>query len=509
MKKVYLIVISCLFGVGMQAQLLPESGGIAAFGLGVVGEAEEVPVIMTEDIWPAPLMETDRSVVWVHGLGGKGDLSATDETNSWITASSESELNYKLQSRRPDYSDVALSYAALQLRTQMEDADLTEDAFIIAHSQGGIVTRELDKMIDELGFPRTFNGVVTFGTPHQGALILNNRDDLYTMIGSMCERLGDGPWKDKFSDGLFFSALSLFTGIDNRLDETCDLLVEQVLPFMFDLDAYYAGITDGYYVGSPELEVLNSYTPDIPYVAFWGEETEPVMYNTLVHLLPGREPNSEFYGPFGANDDSYLCEQFNSLKNDYYANYEAHMEKRRELLPMLGDGLGWFAELFGDLIVEEGDYYTHKEIALAWYSGYSWLQYSNDNWKVIIGGLEYVYDTTAHCLCVGIFDDYELIYDYEDIDALGYSSCSEVEFYYEPYSDCEDVMNLTLIDIISHINDGIVTKESASNTPGLTYSKKMIGSNHFSMRNDSNTQDRLQELFEGDMGDFFIIDDRD
>ena len=110
---------------------------------------------------------------------------------------------------------------------------------------------------------------------------------------------------------------------------------------------------------------------------------------------------------------------------------------------------------------------------------------------------------------MGIFDDYELIYDYEDIDALGYSSCAEVEFYYEPYSDCEDVVNLALIDIISYVNDGIVTRESASSAPGLTYSKKMIGSNHFSMRNDLNTHDRLQELFAGDMGDYFVIDDRD
>ena len=520
MNKIYLSILMGIVTMSTQAQLLPEAGDISAFGLGAVGEAEEMPVIMTEDIWPAPMLETDRSVVWVHGLGGKGDLSATDETNSWITASSESELNYKLQSRRPDYSDVDLSYAALQLRTQMEDADLTEDAYIIAHSQGGIVSRELDKMIDELGFSRTFNGVVTFGTPHQGALILNNRDDLYGMIGSMCERLGDGPWKDKFSDGPFFTALSLFTGIDNRMDNVCDLLVERVVPFVFDLDTYYAGITDGYYVGSPELAELNSYTPDIPYVAFWGEETEPVMYNTLVHLLPGREPNSELYGPFGANNDSYLCEQFNSLKNDYYANYEAHMEKKREILPMLGDGVGVLLESLlgvvdavGDILWDvydiEADYYTHGELAAAWYNGYSWLQYSNDNWKVIIGGLEYVYDTTAHCLCVGIFDDYELIYDYEDIDALGYSSCAEVEFYYEPYSDCEDVVNLALIDIISYVNDGIVTRESASSAPGLTYSKKMIGSNHFSMRNDLNTHDRLQELFAGDMGDYFVIDDRD
>ena len=54
---------------------------------------------------------------------------------------------------------------------------------------------------------------------------------------------------------------------------------------MFNLDAYYAGVTDGYYVGSPELDELNAYTPDIPYVTFWGEETEPVSWNTMVHML--------------------------------------------------------------------------------------------------------------------------------------------------------------------------------------------------------------------------------
>jgi hypothetical protein len=98
-----------------------------------------------------------------------------------------------------------------------------------------------------------------------------------------------------------------------------------------------------------------------------------------------------------------------------------------------------------------------------------------------------------------------MVYEYDYIEDWGFTSCTEYAFYYEPFSDCDDVVNLTQIDIISYVNDGIVTKESASNVPGLTYSRKMLGSNHFSMRNDLQTKFRLDELYEGDLGGFFTI----
>jgi len=501
MKSLYITIILYISPVILHAQILgPGDLDVMGIGLGASEMAEEIPVNDVDDIWYVPTLTEDRSVVWVHGLGGHGDFTATDETNSWITASSESELNYQLQSRRPDYTDVALDYAAVQLRTILEDYELTDDAYVIAHSQGGIVSRELDKLIDENTWDRTFQGVVTFGTPHQGAMILNNRDELQEMIGGMCSALGEGPWLDTFSDGTFFVLLSLLSGIDNASDEVCDLLVEKLLPFVFDLDAYYAGITEGYYVGSEELEELNSYTPDIPYVAFWGEESDPVMWNTLVHVMPGREPNSEIYGPFGANNDDYLTNQVNELCTYYYTNYELHDELKNTLK-------GMFLEFFDFIIPDyvfgwSPDIYTHDELSKAWHKGYDWLNNANYNWEVLIGAREYVYTEVESCLCIDYYDGIEQWYTEADLEDI---TCSEIEAYWEPTSLCDEVISIELVDIIHKINDGIVLKESAENVPNRVGGKRMINSNHFSMRNDFETQTRLDELFEGEFGEYFSI----
>lgn len=498
MRKIYSVIVAFLCVGVLHAQILsPDGGDVIGIGLGTMTAAEAIPVDEVIDTWEPPVLTGDRSVVWVHGLGGHGDYTATDATNSWITASSESELNYQLQSRRPDYSDTDLDYAALQLRTIMEDYTLSVDPYIIAHSQGGIVSRQMDKLIEENGWERTVQGVVTFGTPHQGAMILNNRDDLQQLLLSMCNAMIQGPALEWISESTFLSLLNMFIGVDDEFDEACSLLVEDFLPFVFDLDAYYAGVTEGYYVGSPELDELNDYDPGIPYVAFWGEETDPVMWNTLVHVLPGREPNSELYGAFGANNDTYLTDNFNVLKDHYNTMYLTNLE----LSGTWGD---FFKDFFFSLF--PGDYISTYDKAMAWKAGRDWLLDANSEWEIIIGAREYVWDETTSCLCVEIYDGWTTWYDEDDLE--GYT-CSEIEYLYEPFSDCNEIIDLELVDVIMKVNDGVVLKESAMEPNNKVSSKHMTGSNHFSMRNDGETEARLEELFAGEHGEFFIIDLRD
>jgi pimeloyl-ACP methyl ester carboxylesterase len=489
MKKIILYIAVCMIQMIVVAQIWgPDGGPVLGTGLGSHVAVDVTPDPEIADTWEPVAMEGDRSVVWVHGLGGNGDAASSDESNSWIQASSVSDVNYQMQSRRPDYSDVSLDAAATTLRSQLEDYELSNDAYVIAHSQGGIVSRQLDKYIDDLSWDRTFGGVVTFGTPHGGATILNNRDAMEEWIGHMCSDLSSGPYLDKLDDSFFFSVLNMFTGIEEWNDLACDLLVESVLPFVFDLDAYYAGVTDGYYVGSPELEELNDYTPDVPYVAFWGEETEPVLWNTMVHMVPGRSPNSEFYGPFGATNDGYLADNAESLTNLYYGKYLAHQEvyefwSALDFFPPLT----WAADLFAN---------QAEDIMNGYYEGYEWLVYANDHWKAIIGANEYVVADEALCYCVNLV-----------VGGL------PAELYtVETGATCDEdwgyCLYFELYDVIEKVNDGVVLKESASYTPNMISSKRMDGSNHFSMRNDEQTDLRLTELYDGEHGLYFSIDPR-
>ena len=70
----------------------PDGGPVATFGGGTLTVSEVDPGPEIIDTWEPPVMEGDRSVIWIHGLGGHGDLSASDESNSWIQASSTSDI---------------------------------------------------------------------------------------------------------------------------------------------------------------------------------------------------------------------------------------------------------------------------------------------------------------------------------------------------------------------------------------------------------------------------------
>ena len=59
-------------------------------------------------------------------------------------------------------------------------------------------------------------------------------------------------------------------------------------------------------------------------------------------------------------------------------------------------------------------------------------------------------------------------------------------------------------------NDGVVLQESAQNYPGASNGddNKMTGSNHLQMRNDSNTETKLEELMSGLYNPYFSTDNR-
>ena len=59
---------------------------------------------------------------------------------------------------------------------------------------------------------------------------------------------------------------------------------------------------------------------------------------------------------------------------------------------------------------------------------------------------------------------------------------------------------------VEHPSDGIVRVSSQTGFPGAVVGEKMNDSDHFQMRNNSETKDALDELLAGDYGSFFITD---
>ncbi len=500
MKKFILPLMAIAMALNALSQPLIQCGTSAtSINISGIEHVDFDPLSLTAETWADPVLLTDRRVFFIHGLGGEGDDDGSTGI-SWSQASLFSETNYMINSARPDYADISLPFAAMELKGDLEAFDPDDKSFIIAHSQGGIVSRQVDYDIatGALGMePRSFYGLVTFGSPHQGARILNNRDELMDWVGTICTDLVGGPLAEMVEDNFFLDLFLDPVEEDAFVDLFCNSLELNIAPMLFK--DYTSGITESYMVGSEQLATLNAFTPDIPYVCFYGEETEPVMWNTLVHAMPGREPNNtDAYGfePFGATDDQTLTNYADVNTDLYFAKYLEYAilaDIIEDMSP--SPGLGLF---FG--IIPFGDPDDVTYIRDCYLTGYDFWVSANSIWKCIIGAEEYE-ETSWTCICD---NEHEMDLTTTEYTIEPGESCDP------DWGDCITTINYALIE---KPNDGVVLAESASEclgqielTPG--FGRKMTGSNHLSMRNDENTEDKLKELFDGNHGNFFNTDER-
>gem|GEM_PF-1247823 len=504
MKKLILPILIWLLAINTNAQIaIPCDGHVTAIDVISAIPIEHIPTNFTDDIWGFPELIIDREVFFIHGLGGQGDEAGTVDI-SWSQASRWSALEYYINSHRPDYADISLDFAALELKGDLEGFDGADDnSILIAHSQGGIVSRRVDQyyVTGELGLePRTFGGLVTFGSPHQGAMILNNRDDLVAWSGTSCEALTEGPLVEEVESSFFLDLLLSAADLDEFQTSICNYLENGIVPFVFK--DYYSGITESYKVGSEQINALNEFVPEIPYVCFYGEETEPILWHTLTHVFPGHEPNNTLtYGmePFGAGDDNALLEYADEMTNKYYLKYYSY-DYLSDMYSELVYGVD-LATIFCYMTVLCAVSATNsmnecRAISDAYKTGYDWFTEANTVWQGIIGAGSLV-ESSNTCYCM-------------DWGPLGDVHPEEYEV--EPGEDCitedDDTDCTTWANYTWEVkaSDGVVLVESASECQGqvaAAISRNMLGSNHFSMRNDENTELRLKELFSGLHGEFF------
>ncbi len=188
MKK-YLILIfgmMALINESITAQKVSLSGGggllLTPKGVLISEPVSEEPI--------TPTLTTDRNVVWVHGFEGSNQ--------SWNRYSDKFQNEYKMHCWRTQYSNSgnpAFPDAnSIPEAAQIVQNDLTNTGIapnpnniFIAHSMGGLVTREIDRQRTGSVQPELFGGFVTFSTPHKGAIIAKN-----VMEGKADEFIDDG-----------------------------------------------------------------------------------------------------------------------------------------------------------------------------------------------------------------------------------------------------------------------------------------------------------------------------
>jgi len=135
-------------------------------------------------------------------------------------------------------------------------------------------------------------------------------------------------------------------------------------------------------------------------------------------------------------------------------------------------------------------------------NGNQYLGNMNAKWLDIIGAR--VKDVTItydeHCVCTRLIGG-EVVTRY--MDELSEKECDEYTDVIHDWN-CEYLVAPTTTITTRYLpNDAVVTNESSFQFPGVNRITPMIESNHAQMRNDSNTQDVLNNLFDGLLVKYF------
>lgn len=477
-------------------------------------------LIFLHSVIGCALAQPTRAIYWLHGLGGN-DAAWTQA----VTATSIGLPDYP--SRRAvniqlgyENQTASLASAATYIQGQVFTMGSPyvnqygldrRNSFMIAHSQGGLVARRLDKYYNERpDLIRDINGIVTFGSPHQGAQIINSIPDFNNFITGACDDLGQGPIKEGIDNTFLVNFINTATLVNKVLDPLCTL-VGNLAPLT--LSQFTTQIGQDYRIGSPVLTELNNFDnnggPGLPVphkVAFYGVEDAPAIWRVLYNVL-GKKPND--FSPFQADDDTPLL---NAVTNDI-ANYQAKVTLAQNDYDNLGSQYcsAWQWIVASPICaIHDAALNTKRNNALtrrdAWQRGVNWWNDAPRKWNILTGAKSYVPTTVTQydCNCSQYDYDGNLVSQWTST-TTDPNWCDSQSSTFQTCYPTNPTQGVTYTEV-DKPGDGIVTAESAMNYTGVTPQNvaSMPGSNHQQMRNDSNTKARLRELFDGKIYDSFF-----
>lgn len=424
-----------------------------------------------------------RKVWWVHGYQGNefslirpgNDVGGVDINAVPV----EPTGRFEVRSYFPTYnsSQSSLSSAAQNLKTDIidvaENEINTENNFIIAHSMGGLVSRTMGEIENPDGEP-LYNGLITFGTPHQGAMIADNfltttliPDALENLcvdlsIGPICEELYSVPVVGPLGATLGFGGLAANTG--------CSLGVDFGFPVFasFNTVGVETQLTTTAAGGIADM-------PTDHKAVFYGTEDDD--NGTMTARFLGSiiaPPNSGAFGLYGADaSDGIGITAVASALNFYDTKYETWKE----------DNTPWYAWIIP--IIGLIDELGINSTADAYKRGRDWFPSMNPTWKEIIGAGQ-VELVENGCDCY--FENWAT----GQLEWQGYFPNCNPSFTCDaltPHFDLQFVTN--------DVSDGFILGGSAMNGPGMNYEARfMEGSNHLQMKNDSGMEDAVKKIFE-------------
>lgn len=505
-----------------------------------------------------PPTEGDVNIYWIHGLNGSVESLRVPAVTTEFGTMDRTFVARKAHSiigltagDQTYLENQGIAYAARDMRTVANNLQgtytPTNKDFIIAHSQGGIVAREWLRDIEEDPglFKKYVHGLVTFGTPHGGAMILNTtRPDLLNrapkFFGEACTKLGKAVVADKVKNKFLLSMFLSQEMKDRLVGLSCTFFSETVVPFA--LDNYHKPTTLDYYVESPFLTKpsslhpsggLSDYVLKVPVVQFYGEEEQPIMWRFFSStmelgkdqvLQPGNAA-----GEYAYDKDDQLQDKVSNLMNDFQASYNDAAEKYKKWKTV--KKLSLFS---GPLIltmypISSLAAQNNKDNMDAYDGAKVWLANANDYYLAELVGAKETkpvkYCITSTCERCYDLTTLQVTVKSDVVETLaGPNGCFNGFYYARQYmpnshTSCRDEKQGTTVyrnEYYYKANDGIVLAESAANpikvdtgNPLNTHNYCIMPStNHDQMKNSNQTKQALTVLYDGKLGAFFKIPPR-
>lgn len=507
----------------------------------------------TDTVLPE-LEDSTRHVVWIHGLGGNS-TAWSNMANAFNRASvHHPDLSRKIISTRVDYGideNSSTTYSIGQnlydneVPTEMEevlnpDYD-PERTILIAHSQGGIVARQMDRYKSFAGIENNFGGFATFATPNQGAQIINNQNMVNAFLYDMADNLLAGPFSDiEYHENFWIRLLSNFANTPAIRDTIVNFFSDDIGEFL--INHSYPKTTEDYAVGASELTELNNLNSEsiaiVPFysranllnyveheseirtyefnveIPWWcpvpscheivPEETIEVVDHDIPVGISHRTLNYFVNSPsemadFSAQDSLHnFAVTFHETLLDYQANVDRNFE------------IAYGCDICIDLNLYRNKRRRARNRMREWQKGVNYLKSFDRRYRAFTGILESIQDTLYYCDCEEYTGSESLEWTVGPLDEP--IDCAEEESNYIICSSRSEVIN-TFNYLENKPSDGVVLEESAIEIPQATYEPVEIvpdvedanlgGATHMELRNTSYTRDQLDKLFSGDYGDFF------
>ena len=468
-----------------------------------------------------PPIDDLRGIFWVHGFGGNDNsLHAVATVTDFGTTGYPAR---KTVGNPSTYLTTNLVGAGNSLNSTISghtqwllDNGIIDPAynFIIAHSQGGIVSRMADMLLDENpGTLRRFYGITTFGSPHNGAQIINSRNSglVDELAKDACSTVLQTAAAELFKEKPIISLFANLGSVADSLDKLCNDVTGFAVPLA--LNKFFTNVSNGYAVGAPELGDLNGHSSTVHKASFHGVEyakpTEDPTDNgftskQLLWRTIGTPPDAVSNAPaFTANTDQDLVDWANKLMAEYQAEYERYVQ-----LVNFHPPCEWWAW------ITNFDYCLNNDIQRGrlilqrdtYHDAWRWSQGVDRQWKIIIGAHSVEPVPKYRCTCVfegqpGEPGWSEETFVDDPADCQNYSVGGE-------HFECTASTEIEyVVETVIRESDGVVTAESAQGYPGAGESMRLNNANHFQLRNSTQTKDGLLKLFNagGEAGESFFI----